>query len=202
MPEVAITAITSQGDAGGAVISRYHWYNTSQAPITGANISAHAFQLRALYAAFSAHFPSNYNWTVDPEVTVIDEFSGKLLRYMDDPAPQAGVGGSGSLSHAAGVGLRIVWRTTVVGAHRLIRGANFITPISINDLDVDGSPGNAALTALRNGANNYISGLVAGGITPVVYHRPAKGTQVGGVAAPIQSAEVPDRISSLRSRRS
>lgn len=99
-------------------------------------------------------------------------------------------------AYVAGTGLFIKWRTgSVVGGHR-VGGRTFICPVLSNTFDVDGTITSGALSTIQTAANT----LAATGKI-YVWHRPTSPGATDGSMHLIIAATVPDKVTSLASRR-
>jgi len=83
----------------------------------------------------------------------------------------------------------------VVAGHRVV-GRTFIAPILSNSFDTNGTLTSGVVTTLQNAANT----LAASGHLSI-WHRPPVIGSPGGSLAGIVSATVPDKTTSLSSRR-
>lgn len=121
--------------------------------------------------------------------------TGLLQSVWTGGTAWTGLGG-GSGGYPGGVGAVITWVTaTIINGHR-VRGRTFIVPLAANSYDGDGTLTAAVRTNLQLKADQLIA---ACGEDYVIYHRPRGGGD--GVACPVVEARVPDRVSSLKSRR-
>jgi hypothetical protein len=96
----------------------------------------------------------------------------------------------------------VYWHTTTVHGRRLVRGAVYLTPFVQSAYGTTDGLAAATITKVQNAATALVTACVAANVIPVVYHRPAKGTFTGGVAAQITGASCTAQPGSLRSRRS
>ncbi len=109
-------------------------------------------------------------------------------------SPLADVTGTASSAfRAAGVGARIAWTTGVVNNGRRVRGATFITEVSVANYEANGTLTNDLLLLLRSAAGDLVDTGLFG-----VYSRLGPS---GGLFSPWTGSDVPDRVTSLRSRR-
>jgi hypothetical protein len=171
-----------QGGAGMSVF--YSAFGTDMTPA-----------LNTFWGAIKATFSDEVSVTVPTNGDVIDESTGLLTG--------AWTGGTGSVNsgsahsaYAAGTGAFIKWNTaTVIAGHR-VKGRTFIAPILVNGYDTNGTIIGSYLTIIQNAATT----LAATG-QPVIWHRPPVIGSPGGAVAAVVSATVPDKTTSLASRR-
>jgi hypothetical protein len=103
------------------------------------------------------------------------------------------VAASGAAQHASGVGAYVNWRTATVVGGRRVMGRTFLAPLMNSAYDSSGTIVTGNLTTLQNAADALAATTDIG-----VWHRPG-GT--AGVLAAIGTAQVPDQVTSLRTRR-
>lgn len=126
---------------------------------------------------------------------LIDIDTGALTGTWTD-AGTATTTGTASGTFALGVGAVINWRTSGIRNGRRVRGSTFIVPIADSFFDTSGTLSSSAVTAL-NAAPNTLITAVAG---LRIWSRPGP-LGNDGQSNTVVSADVPDRPSWLRSRR-
>ena len=139
--------------------------------------------------------PSSISITVPASGDLIEDSDGSIAGSWSS----TGVGTvvcTGGGSYAAGVGARVSWRTNGVRNRRRVRGSTFICPLITNVYEANGTITSAALTTLGNAA----TALAAGG-NLLVWSRPTPPGGSDGDSNAVLNAVVPDRVTSLRSRR-
>lgn len=151
--------------------------------------------VRSFFDAIKAFFPSGIDWVVPDGGDTLQEASGDLIGSWAKGGGGT-VSGTASAAYAAGVGARVVWRTSAVFRGRRVRGSTFLVPLTSAQYENDGSLTNATRTALNTAASVLVA---APNPRLVVWSRPGPGW--AGVISEIDSAEVPDKVSWLRSRR-
>lgn len=147
------------------------------------------------FNAIKAQFPTALSWTIPSSGDEIDDATGQLTGTWLGSGGGTVVGTGGNLAYAAGVGARVVWRTTSIVNGRRLNGSTFLAPILGSKFDTSGTIDNTTLGVLQTAA----SAFAASGVAKEIWHRPVNGA--GGTSAPINTADVPDRVTSLRSRR-
>jgi hypothetical protein len=106
------------------------------------------------------------------------------------------VAASGAVSHAAGTGAYVNWKTSLVIGRRRLQGRTFMAPLINSAYDGQGTILAGNLTTLTTAAAT----LVTGGKTRL-WHRPNPIGAANGQASVISTSQVPDQVTSLRSRR-
>lgn len=147
------------------------------------------------FNAIKALFPNGLSWDIPSSGDEIDDSNGALTGSWLGSGGGTVTATGGSLPYAAGVGARVRWDTTTIVGRRRLRGSTFLCPILSAKFDTAGTIDSTALTTLQTAA----SAFAASGVAKEIWHRPVNGS--GGTSAPINSAVVPDRVTSLRSRR-
>jgi len=104
--------------------------------------------------------------------------------------------GTGQPTYTKGVGVRCVWETAGVTGSRRVRGSTFVVPVSTGVWSADGDIETAVRTHMQTAADAYV---VATATTNAIWSRPIPGRP--GHASRILSAIVPDKVATLRSRR-
>jgi hypothetical protein len=197
---MSVFQVNSAPDIGSVGISRFHVVQSDGTEMPAGPASVVGAALAVMYGALKAFFPTTMNYQVQPTYTVLDVPSGQVqasLGYTPVPALVTGTGVSGA---AGGTGARGYWHTSTVLNRRIIRGATYFTPMTGAYSTTNGLS-SAVQTAVTNAMVAYINALTAQALLPVVYHRPAKGATVGGVAGIIGGASCSAQPGSLRSRR-
>ncbi len=167
-------------------VSTFYGDPTSTAVVTA---------VRDFFDDIKGVFPGVVTWQFPNEGDIIDDANGGLLGSWNTSSMPPLFGTLGSSYHAAGVGVRAVWNTGVVVGKRRLRGSTFLTNVGAGFFDSDGTLNGTAMNALQTAADD----LAATGLLRV-WHRNSPGGS-DGVAHAVTSASIPDRITSLRSRR-
>jgi len=147
------------------------------------------------FNAIKALIPSSLSLTIPSSGDLIEDSDGSLAGTWST----SGVGSlamTGGGSYAAGCGLRVVWRTNGVRNRRRVRGSTFICPIITNSYEANGTITSAALTTVQTAAT-----VLASSGTLAVWSRPSGAGATDGDSNTVLNALVPDRVTSLRSRR-
>lgn len=180
-----VVCVWSTGTQGGSGISTFYGaFGTDITP-----------DLNTFWGSIKALFSDEVSVQVPPNGDVIDESTGLLTGAWTGGTSTTNVGTTHS-AYPAGTGAFIKWNTgVVVGGHRVV-GRTFIAPILANSFDTNGTLTSGVVTIIQNAAN-----VLAATGRVSVWHRPPVIGSPGGSLAGIVSATVPDKTTSLRSRR-
>lgn len=149
----------------------------------------------AFFDAVKAWIPSGTTITIPNGGDLIDEATGTLIGTWGTSGATT-VNTSAAGAFAGGVGGRIVWRTSVIRGGYRVRGSTFVAPLMATAYDAQGTLTGTALTALTSAANALLTN-VGGELR--VWSRPRPG--LSGAQVPVDAADIPDKVSWLRSRR-
>jgi len=201
---VSVFQVNSTADIGSIGMSRFHLQNATDptSPIPNGVANGVAAAIAALYTALKAFLPTAMAYSVQSTQNIQDVVSGLVQGSFSYPTVPPPVTGTGVGSYAGGTGARGYWHTATVINRRVARGATFFTPFVAAAWGTTGGISSSNQLVVSNAMSAYITAAVAAGGIPVVYHRPAKGTTTGGVAAVITGASCGPQPGSLRSRRS
>lgn len=150
--------------------------------------------LFAFYDAVKDRFPSSLSWQIPNVGDVIDADDGSLAGAWTDGSSTGGVG-LATNQCPAGVGLRIVWNTLGTTNGRRVRGSTFYVPLDATMYGTDGSL-SSSITQWQSAASTLVT---ASTNQMLIWTRPRENA-AGGVNSVI-SATVPDKVTTLRSRR-
>jgi len=173
-------------------------------PVTGGGISTFFFdEAHSGFQADVADFltavtglcPAGITITVPPSGDLLDVATGELSGTWAEGTVEIITTSSG-VSYAAGVGMRTVWRTAGVRNGRRVRGSTFLVPLVTSAYQSNGTIVDATAAAVQTAAAALVT---ASGSSMKIYSRPAPG--LAGAAHTVISAEAPDSVSWLRSRR-
>lgn len=202
MVAVGEIAWNVSGDAGGVGISRFRFTRQDTADISGADCAAMATATANVINGWKPWGPTGITWTCSPVCNIYDETSGAVVPPLAGFAVPAPITGGGEGQHGAGLGVRLNWKTSQVLGRRLIKGATFLVPLSGLGFDGTGSVSSACQADVNTGAAAYLAAAVAAVCYPVIWHRPKKGTVVGGLTGIVVAGLASPVSSGLRSRRS
>lgn len=192
---------TIQGDIGGKGISRFRFIRNDAGVTTVADCNAAGAAVRQFLLACGLK-PSDVTWTVNPTVEMFDVGSALVQGALTMTTIPANVVGTDAGNYAAGIGVRVNWKTNTIVGRRMLKGCTFLVPMASSVFSASGAVGSGTLTSAGTAAGAYVGALQAANLVPVVWHRPAKGTTAGGQVGVIQAWNVSTTPAGLRSRRS
>lgn len=154
------------------------------------------------FTAIKGLFPNGLSWDIPSTGDEIDDTTGELTGVWAGSGGGSVAASGGSLPYAAGVGARVQWNTLVISSGSRVRGATFLVPLLGSTYDSSGTVDDTKLATLRTAA----SAFAASGVAKGVWRRPKPapggiGPARPGLYAAINSATIPDRVTSLRTRR-
>jgi hypothetical protein len=149
----------------------------------------------AFFTAIRALFPTGLSWNIPSSGDEIDDATGQLTGGWLGSGGAVVTANGGATAYAAGTGTRVRWDTLVIAGGRRVRGGTFLAPLLASCYDGSGTIANANLASIQTAA----SAFAASGVAKGIWHRPVNGA--GGLYAAINTAQVPDKVTMLRSRR-
>lgn len=202
MPFYTVIAVNVSGDIGATGISRFHVKRLDGTAPIAADCNSAGAALHAMYVSASAYMPTQTQWSFQSQCGIFDEATAELQGYVNMTSVPAIVPGASSGSYPAGNGLRIDWLTATVRNRRLMRAATYMVPLASVAYTATGQVNGTVAAAFGGYAQTMLNALATASLELVAYHRPAKGTFVGGTSGPVTAFRVPVQPASLRSRRS
>jgi len=151
--------------------------------------------LKTFFTSISALFPAGLTWQVPNSGDTITDTSGIITGAWTD-VNGGTVSSAGSGIWAQGTGCMVRWDTATIVGHRRLKGRTFLCPLFGSAFQSDGTILNAYVTTMQTAADAVVT---AGNM--LIWHRPPKGTFAGGASGAVVGATVPDKVTSLRSRR-
>lgn len=151
--------------------------------------------LATFFNAIKGAFPAGLQWSIPSSGDEIDVATG-LLTGGWAGGTAAVVAAGPNTSYAAGVGAFVRWGTPLIVGGRRLKGRTFLAPLLSSLYDSSGTIDNANLGAMQSAAST----LAAAGKL-VTWHRPSAGAPTGGASATVTSAQVPDQVTWLKTRR-
>lgn len=186
MATIARVPVEWNGLGGLPGVSVFYWDFS-----TAADLSA----LNTFFTAIRSFFPTGLSWDIPGSGDNIDDTSGTLNgSWIATGAGQITANG-GVSGYAAGVGARVRWDTGAIVDGRRVRGSTFLVPLLADSYDGTGSINNTDLAALQSAVNDLNTN---GGL--LIWSRNDPGS-TNGESNAVVSGNVPDRISTLRTRR-
>lgn len=156
--------------------------------------------VRQFWFERSVAIPDEYTLQVDPFISDFNEGTGTLQGFIEASAAPAAVPGQSAEDWAAGVGMRIEWRTSAIRNGRRVRGSTFLVPVAITTWLPDGSVDPASVAAVNASAQTLIDALAAAGAPLVIWSKPSASTPVGDISLVSTPAASP-KTAVLRGRR-
>lgn len=195
-----VSAIVT-GDIGGQGISRWRFVRSDAGPPTVADANAAGAAVRQMLLACGLK-PADVAWSVNPTVELYDINSALVQGALTMTTIPAIVNGTDATNYAAGIGVRINWKTSTIAGRRLLKGATYLVPMASACFSASGAVGPGTVTSATGAAGAYLAAMGVANLVPVVWHRPHKGQTTGGIVGPIQAYKVNTMPCGLRSRRS
>lgn len=174
------------GGAGLPGYSIFHGVGTSVDVVT---------DLVTFFTAIADRIPFGVSVKVPSSGDSIEAATGVLAGSWSG-ASGATVAGAGGATWAAGVGALVIWNTPNIRNGRRVRGRTFLAPLDDGGFDGSGTLTTAYISDIEAAAT-----ALAGGGNLVVWSRPTAPGASDGDSSEVTSARVPDRITSLRTRR-
>lgn len=175
-----------QTGAGGAGVGVFYSLGTDDATAS----------LGTFFTAIKGLFPTAVSWSIPAAGDTFEHTTGALIGSWTGGTAATVVGTSGG-AYAAGTGPYVRWLTNTVRAGRKFYGRTYLVPFQATSFDTDGTIQVTALGTIQTAA----TALVTAGKC-VVWGRPLPGDPASGLFAGFFGAVVPDKVTSLRSRRS
>jgi hypothetical protein len=179
---------------GGAGVSIFYTGDTDDATV----------QLAAFFNAVKSFVPTVVTFNIPASGDKIQDEDGKLAGAWSG-GTAATIGGLAASSYAAGTGMYVRWLTgAVVDGHKL-QGRTFICPIVTSSFFTDGELQGGTVSAVQTAATT-----LAAASKLIIWHRPRKAyVSPDGTSHPARvgtnrlviAATVPDKVTSLKSRR-
>lgn len=147
------------------------------------------------FTAIKGLFPNTLTWVIPSSGDELDSATGTLTGVWAGTGGGTVAGTVAGASYAAGTGVTVKWPTGVIHNGRRVLGRTFLNPITTSCYTSSGTLAAANQATVQAAASAFAASGVAKGIW-------SRGrTPTDGIYAAINSAEVPNRVSSLRSRR-
>ena len=173
-------------------------------PVVGDGLTTFHFTLGAIgkaagvaafFDAIKNQFPSPLTWSIPNTGDMIEDTTGALSGTWTEGSPASVVATGAASFYVQGVGARVKWRTSSIVGGRRVVGSTFLAPVLGEKFS-----GSGAITEdMRSAFALAASDLLEAVETMVIWSRPTS-TRAGD-SYNVVSAEVPDKVSWLRSRR-
>lgn len=190
MPEIGRIVTITTGYAGAPGYTSHYFFGD---PYSDATAESNVDAVAAFWDAIAVQFPTSWRFAVQPDVDVLDEVTGALIRTESTTPTAQGVFGDAA-AYAGGVGAVTRWNTAGVHLGQHLRGRTFLVPLNSTKYESDGTISAAAIAALR-AATTTLAAVANFG----VWGRPVAGA--GGDWAACTGGTVRDHVAWLSSRR-
>lgn len=174
-----------QTGPGGTGVNNFYTLDTVDATV----------EILAFFSAIKAQFSDSISWTVPNAGDTIDQNSGKIIGAWTGGTAGTWAGTAHS-PYAAGTGAFIRWQTGGIRDGRRVRGRTFLCPILAGGFQDDGTLLGTYVTSFQGAATT----LAATGKLQI-YCRPTAKGLLDGTNFAVLAGTVPDKVTSLKSRR-
>lgn len=175
-----------QTGAGGAGVSNF--YSASADDATAS--------LGTFFNAIKALFPAAVSWQIPSSGDTLEATTGELTGAWSG-GTAATIASSGSGTYAAGTGAYVRWYTGAVRSGRKFIGRTFLCPVLSAVYDNDGTLTSGNVTIIQNAATALAgTGLIG------IWGRALDDPPTNGIFMSVTSGVCPDKVTSLRTRRS
>ena len=152
--------------------------------------------LGTFFNAIKGLFPPAVSWSIPSAGDQIDDATGALTGAWSG-GTAASITGAGSGTWAAGTGMYVRWLTGGLRNSRKFQGRTFLCPVASGGYATDGTLDAANQAAVQTAVNTLAgTGLLQ------LWGRPIAPSTSNGVSGQIIAGVVPDKVTSLHSRRS
>lgn len=178
----------------------------SGSPVVGEGLSTFYFSdvdatvpgaVAGFFDAIKNQIPGGVSWSIPNGGDVLDDATGTVTSSWV-AGTSSTVASVVSATWVQGVGARVVWSTPGIVAGRRVKGSTFIVPILTEKFTSGGAIDDSMRAQFDLAAEDLID-AVTGTFNMVVWSRPTVGRP--GSSHVIDGANVPDKVSWLRSRR-
>lgn len=152
-------------------------------------------ELGTFFNAIRAFFPTAVSWSVPSSGDILDEVSGLITGAWIGGTPVS-ITGSGATAYAAGTGCYVRWQTAGIANGRRVKGRTFLVPLLTSCYQTDGTIFDSNLATMQTAST-----ALANSGKMRIWHRPSNRGANNGNAFSVTAAIGPDRVTSLRSRR-
>jgi hypothetical protein len=152
-------------------------------------------ELGTFFNAIKTLFPNAVTWDIPGSGDVVDDATGQITgAWTAGTAATIGATG-GTGAYVAGTGAYVRWQTNGIENGRRVRGRTFLAPLLGASFENNGTLVNANVTTIQTA----VTTLAASGKL-LIWHRPSPGGSNGASHA-VVAGTVPDKVTSLRTRR-
>lgn len=158
-------------------------------------VSPDVSDLVAFFNGIKSFFPPGLQWNVPSSGDVIDDTNGELQGVWTGTGASTVAATGTFAAYPAGTGARIRWLTGGIVGGRRVTGATFLTPMTAASYQDNGTLNDTMISTVSGAATTLL------GAMPIrVWHRNHSGSSDGSSWV-IEGVNIPDRVTSLRSRR-
>jgi hypothetical protein len=190
MPEIGKVITSFTGFTGAPGYSSHYFFGD---PYTTSTAQDNVDDVYAYWGLIAQWMPSSWRFAIQPEVQVLNETTGALIR-VEATTPITATSWGTVAEYAGGAGAVSSWTTGAVHGSKQLRGRTFIVPLGSGTYDSSGTIAGATLTTLRTATTNLAAVANFG-----VWGRPVSGS--GGDWAACTGGAVKDKVAWLSSRR-
>lgn len=151
--------------------------------------------LGTFYTGWGAGMPPVFTWSIPQSGDLIDDATGTLTGSWSSGTVISGTA-SGSSAYSGGTGAYIRWDTADIVDGRRVKGRTFMVPMSSATYDGNGNFVDATLASLQTITNTLVTNT-----SFVIWHRPTTPGGSDGSRHTVTSGTAPDKVTSLKSRR-
>lgn len=151
--------------------------------------------LATFFTAVKGAFPSGTSWDIPNAGDELESTTGALVGSWSGGTAATVTSTAGALGYGAGVGAYVRWNTGIIINGRRLKGRTFLTGINASGYDTDGTISPSYRTTFVSAAS-----ALAASTKLKIWHRPPHGASSGGLGD-VLSSTIPDRVTSLKSRR-
>lgn len=151
--------------------------------------------LGTFFTAIKGLFPAAVTWNIPTTGDVIEITNGHITGAWTGGTGTTIVGTAGG-AYVAGTGAFVRWSSSQIRDNRRMRGRTFLCPLSTGCFDVSGTLTDANVTTLQNAAV-----ILAATGSLIIWGRPRGKGGSDGQSGLVTGASVPDKVTSLRTRR-
>lgn len=180
--KIPVTWTTGVGGSGVSI-----FYSIDSVDVT--------VELGTFFNAVKALFPTAVTWQVPSSGDVLQTDNGHITSGWSG-GTAASISGTSAGTYVAGTGAFVRWGTSGVVDGRRVKGRTFLCPLLASCFDAAGTLTDANVTTMTAAA-----AALAGSGKLMIYSRPTPAQPTSGQLSLVTSGQVPDKVTSLRTRR-
>lgn len=152
-------------------------------------------ELGTFFNAIKSLFPGPVTWQVPNSGDTIENATGLITGGWSGGTAATIIGGGGA-TYVAGTGAFVRWQTSQIRDGRRMRGRTFLCPLTTGSFDSSGTLTDGNVTQMQTAAT-----ALAGSGKLIIWGRPRGPGASDGQAGLVTAGQVPDKVTSIRSRR-